>query len=518
MSIWAAAVGKLFGKAFDSDNVFMNILGSSIVGFLNQPFGLESLKKAQFGPGLILNLPISSFVSDFSNSQGDIASTPDVSQLNQIEDEDARKTAASQYGRALARAGSSFDNQLRFASLPLLRLLKGISNVNVLSTPQLTTLDNVQAFIEVGENAPVGLTSTATAGALSQNSVDRKDITLRLDITPRINPESRTVQMDIKQKFDDFSNRSSSASDLADKGVHIIKRQIETQMVLNDGETAVLGGLLTDKEVHSEKKVPLLGDIPVLGWLFRGSTVKKEKRNLLVFITPTIIKGEKQKSKTKEILGKKLEERIHFIKKYMRGRDPHGDVLNRLLPESQSQKRKWFWQKSSPAKEESSLDKKPDIGESEVRKEPLGLEKGDQEFLGEGGESLFEKEEDLSPEDYRLAVPGEESTETESNPLAEKIKNTDTEEAEWNSKGGSADSSSAGEDRNSESDLLNSETKSKESDILDLGDKELEFEPLELSDEDRSQTDKDKKREQKKKSKEEKEESFIPSPFDDFDF
>ena len=221
--------------------------------------------------------------------------------------------------------------------IPLFRLLKTASNVNVLSTPQVTTLDNVRAFIEVGENAPVGLTSTTTTGLTSQNSVDRKDITLKLDIVPRINPESGTVQMDIKQKFDDFSNRSSSASELASRGVHIVKRNIETKMVLHDGEeTAVLGGLLTDKEIHSETKVPLLGDIPVLGWLFKGSNVTKEKRNLLVFITPTIIKGREQKQKTKQILGKKLEERINFIQKYMKGKDPHGRALETLIPESKS--------------------------------------------------------------------------------------------------------------------------------------------------------------------------------------
>ena len=226
---------------------------------------------------------------------------------------------------------------------------------------QLTTLDNVSAFIEVGENAPIGLTRTATAGINSQNSVERADITLRLDITPRINPESRTVQMDIKQKFDDFSNRSSTASELASRGVHIVKRNIETKMVLHDGETAVLGGLLRDKETITENKVPLLGDIPVLGWLFKGKDVTKEKTNLLVFITPTIIKGEGQRAKTKQILGKKLEERIHFIKKYMKGQDPHGEALDQLIPLSgeisdkkknkqgkpQKKKRKWFWQKES---------------------------------------------------------------------------------------------------------------------------------------------------------------------------
>ena len=234
-----------------------NILGNSFVGFLDQGFGLQSLQKAQLGPGFILSAPLLKLLgSAFGSSQGENSSLLEVMNSQPFQEERDRDVKM-----AMINKSGPLGTNLAFRDvpIPLIRLLKKTTNVNVLSTPQLTTLDNVTAFIEVGEKAPVGLKNTATVGASSQQSVDREDVTLRLDITPRINPESGTVQMDIKQKFDDFSNRESSASELASKSVHIIKRNIETKMVLNDGETAVLGGLLTDKEVKTENKVPILG-------------------------------------------------------------------------------------------------------------------------------------------------------------------------------------------------------------------------------------------------------------------
>ena len=394
-------LGAVFKDSLDKLPFFTELgLGSSIIGgFLHQALDVESLQKSKFGPGFALGLPFKTLLENLSGGQ----ISPQVGGLPSGFEEKYKALPEELQAEVLTDAmghymRSPVNQAISSSIFPLLRLLKEATNVNVLSTPQLTALDNVPAFIEVGENAPVGLISTATAGALSQNSVDRKDITLRLDIVPRINPESGTIQMDIKQKFDDFSNRSSSASELASRGVHIIKRNIQTKMVLNDGETAVLGGLLTDKETQLENKVPILGDIPVLGWLFKGTTVKKEKRNLLVFITPTIVKGDKQKEKTKEILGKKLEERIHFVKKYMKGRDPHGENLKRLIPGSESilddkkpkkKSRKWFWQK----KPDKNLS---DQGSEETEEESSGEDFNSQdsnEFDEDGGSFLEEEEE-----------------------------------------------------------------------------------------------------------------------------
>ena len=330
--------GKTINETLSSDNppVWLSILGSSVAGFLDQSIGFKSLQSASLGPGLILGSSLSKFLKGvLGNDSFNEKAVRDLLDFEQETEENYSQQSPSDVNNQKERLNSDlFKQSLSTAFIPILRLLKTSSNVNVLSTPQLTTLDNVKAFIEVGENAPVGSTETLTQG-FSQRTPDRQNVTIKMEITPRINPESRTVQMDIKQKFDDFAERSPT-----NDGISVLKRQIETKMVLHDGETAVLGGLLTDKEVRSENKVPFLGDIPVLGWLFKGNSVEKQKRNLLVFITPTIIRGKDQKRKIKEIVGKKLEERIQFIERHMKGKDPHGKALDELIKGSKEVSKK----------------------------------------------------------------------------------------------------------------------------------------------------------------------------------
>ena len=104
-----------------------------------------------------------------------------------------------------------------------------------------------------------------------------------------------------------------------------------------------LGGLLTEKEIVSHNKVPFLGDIPVLGWLFRSHQSQMDKQNLLVFITPTIISGANQKDDMKNLLKKKLQERLDFIKKHTRGKDKVGESLKKLIPEAPSDESSSFF-------------------------------------------------------------------------------------------------------------------------------------------------------------------------------
>lgn len=337
---WEVNLAKSLQTGTSSLLKFLNIDDTSIIGgFLNRGFSADPstiLQNSSLGPGLVLGLPLKKIFDGLvgggasqSKNLLETLTDPRIDSLNESE--------RSQVIRGLTNNSNaqSISQALNYSVLPLLQVLKRAGNVNVLSTPQITTLDNVEASIEVGENAPVGITSAGSGfGSVVQNTVDRQDVTMKLQITPRINPKSGTVQMDIKQKFDDFSQKISTASELRDKGVHITKRNIETKMVLNDGETAVLGGLLTDKEVRNESKVPVLGDIPILGWLFKGSDVIKEKRNLIVFITPRIIRGENQKKEMRRLLEQKLEERVEFIKKYMKGKDPHGDMMDKIQTHS----------------------------------------------------------------------------------------------------------------------------------------------------------------------------------------
>ena len=346
-------------------------------GFLNRGFSPDQnmIKKLSVGPGFILGLPFSEILNSLNLNNTNTAQQS-VDQLARerhgksyadLGDGTDEPTDAQKYIDNLWKSQNTNRNQflnqaLNSSLFPILEILKKVGDVNVLSTPQITAMDNVPAIIEVGENAPIGLTTTSS-GFGTSNAVDRADLTLRLELTPRINPDSGIIQMDISQTFNDLSSTKSSASELQNRAVHTIKRFIETKLVLHDGETAVLGGLMTDKEVKNENKVPILGDIPILGWLFKGSSVQKQKRNLIVFLTPSIIKGKDQKNQNRKLLGKKLEERIEFIRKNMKGKDPYGEFLKKLTAKTMN----------APTEPEESDEIIPDSQEVEWVEEPSSL-------------------------------------------------------------------------------------------------------------------------------------------------
>ena len=355
-------------------------------GYLNRGLSPDEsmIKKLAFGPGFVLGFPFAKLLGLTGvGGEGRPQSEEDIynevsarmfggSDFESIStDTEKRRLVLNEVNRIRNSGTNRVLNQaLHSALFPLLQILKEVGDVNVLSTPQLSAMDNVKATIEVGENAPVGLTSTSSGGLNVNNSVERADVVLKLELTPRINPDSGIIQMDIMQKFDDFSSKQSTASELQSRAVHITKRSIETKLILHDGETAVLGGLMTDKEVRNENKVPLLGDIPVLGWLFKGSTVTKQKRNLIVFLTPTIIRGKDQKNQTRRLLGKKLDERIDFIKKNMRGTDPHGDFLKKLTKGKAISSSASAGTENSEQPTPPEYEKMPDLLEMEEIEEP----------------------------------------------------------------------------------------------------------------------------------------------------
>ena len=156
---------------------------------------------------------------------------------------------------------------------------------NVLSTPSITTLDNQQAHMLVGQEVPV-----ATGEALSPNfdnqfrTVQRQNVGIMLDVTPQINAGG-TIKLFIKQEVSSVAGPvSNDSSDLI-----INKRQFETTVLVDDGDILALGGLLDDNERRTIEKIPLLGDLPLLGNLFKSKSRARTKTNLMVFIRPTIL-------------------------------------------------------------------------------------------------------------------------------------------------------------------------------------------------------------------------------------
>ncbi len=157
---------------------------------------------------------------------------------------------------------------------------------NVLSTPSITTLDNEEASISVGQEVPI-LTGSTLGNNNSNpfNTVDRKDVGIKLKITPLIN-EGNSVRLQIEQEVSSIAGAT---------GADIItnKRQISTTVQVNDGGMVVLGGLIDEDIQESTEKVPVLGDIPLIGKLFSSNRTTKTKRNLMVFIRPKILRDEK---------------------------------------------------------------------------------------------------------------------------------------------------------------------------------------------------------------------------------
>ncbi|WP_226996552.1 type II secretion system secretin GspD [Thalassotalea crassostreae] len=167
-------------------------------------------------------------------------------------------------------------------------------NSNILATPSITTLDNEEAYFIVGQEVPI-ITGSAT-GSNNANpfqTVDRKEVGIKLKVTPQVN-EGSGVQLTIEQEV-------SSVSGATGVDIAINKREIKTTVMADNGATIVLGGLIDEDVQESQQKVPILGDIPIIGALFRSTSSTTRKRNLMVFLRPTIIRdGQLMEAISKE--------------------------------------------------------------------------------------------------------------------------------------------------------------------------------------------------------------------------
>ena len=185
----------------------------------------------------------------------------------------------------LRRAG----NGISLAAIA--RLLQSQANTNIISTPNLITLDNEEAKIVVGENVPfVTGTFTAVSGGATTNpfqTIERKDVGITLRIKPQIG-EGGAVRMTIFQE--QSSVKPGVAAGTINAGPSTTKRSIENTVVVDDGEILVLGGLIQDEFTNTNSKVPLLGDIPYVGALFRSESRTRKRTNLMVFLRPTVMR------------------------------------------------------------------------------------------------------------------------------------------------------------------------------------------------------------------------------------
>ncbi len=164
----------------------------------------------------------------------------------------------------------------------VLKALNKSGTVNILSTPNILTTDNKEAEINVGENVPFLSTSTLSTVGTTQ-SIERKDIGINLKIKPQIS-EGGFIRMDLYQEISAVKSDKGAAQDLI-----TTKRSAKTNVVVKDRETIVIGGLIQDSVEDITNKVPLLGDIPGLGWLFKTHSKSRKKTNLLIMLTPQVV-------------------------------------------------------------------------------------------------------------------------------------------------------------------------------------------------------------------------------------
>jgi general secretion pathway protein D len=177
-----------------------------------------------------------------------------------------------------------------YALAAIARALQTQANTNIVSTPNLITLDNEEAKIVVGSNVPFitgQFTNTGTATTNPFQTIERKDVGITLRIRPQVG-EGGTVRMTIYQESSSVSK--DTAPGTSNAGPTTNKRQIETNVVIDDGGIIVLGGLIEDRYTEEQSKVPLLGSLPGIGALFRSESRTKTRTNLMVFLRPVVLR------------------------------------------------------------------------------------------------------------------------------------------------------------------------------------------------------------------------------------
>jgi general secretion pathway protein D len=188
----------------------------------------------------------------------------------------------------------------------LIKAVASHSSANILATPQILVLDNTEATFEVGDTVQVR-NSTIAQGGVQNFSSTPQEAKLSLKITPQINKVTRFVKLKINQKIDDF--KAGQGDPNSGVGLPTTTRTAITEVMVRDRDTIAMGGLLRDRETVSNNKVPLLGDIPVLGWLFKNKSRSIEKVNILFFMTPKILApyNKTASSNTKEVLDRRTK-------------------------------------------------------------------------------------------------------------------------------------------------------------------------------------------------------------------
>lgn len=197
----------------------------------------------------------------------------------------------------------------------VLNLLQSNANVDILSTPHLMTTDNEKAELSVGQRVPVvrGFTPAGGAGALGFGGLQQvayEDVKLKFAITPHVNADNE-IRIELEQEVSDLGGQVSVGNGLTQP--IITNRNVKNTVVAKDQQTIVIAGLIQDRKSDTESKVPFFGDIPLIGWLFKTWSDSKQKTNLLIMLTPYVVRDEDD---FRKIYERKMKERKDFVDQY----------------------------------------------------------------------------------------------------------------------------------------------------------------------------------------------------------
>ena len=291
----------------------------------------------------------------------------------------------------------------------VLNALKSNSAINIVSNPTIVTLDNEEARIEVGRKIPFPTTSGLNNLGQPTVTYQREDVALKLEVLPRIN-SSNEVTLEITVEVSEIEE-DNRGLDVNTAGFITSKREVETVTIVGDNETVVLGGLVGLTDTTVETKVPVLGDLPLIGALFRGSRTESRKSDLMVFLTPHIIDGPEDMLRVREV---KEAQRREFIRRfYGKSREQQMQALNELLGYSLNYigEPSRYPPKAVPEQ----------IGETEMSPDTLdALRDAGNEVVIEPGAGAGELEDDALPTDDSDELPDEVPGDREISPDEER--------------------------------------------------------------------------------------------------
>jgi general secretion pathway protein D len=228
----------------------------------------------------------------------------------------------------------------------LLNLLARDTNTSVLSTPQILAMDNEKAEFKVQDETPVQSTFNvipgvgAAAGGLAgfaQGNVERLKTGIEIKLTPHINAASKTIRLELEQKVDSIRASNDVPQALANVQRATTSRVTNTTVVVRDGDYIMLGGLMSDQVDDKVTKVPLLGDIPILGWLFKSKSSTTVKKNLIILLKPRILGTTYEAAKVTELY---LDKRQDFVDRHFGGGDEHEEQVTELRESLLEQRRR----------------------------------------------------------------------------------------------------------------------------------------------------------------------------------